>query len=439
MGAAGTQGARALKIVISTFGVRGDVQPYLALAVGLQAAGHRVTLATSSTFTAWIESYGVSAQPAQFDVHAFTQSPENQASLRSGNPVRILRMMRALQAQLAVARDEVWAAMQAAECVIQSPTGAGALEAAEQRGLPAVLASPVPFAPTRAWSSFFMGAPRLPEGAGLNPLTHRLMHAVLWAGLGRPMSTPLRQRLGLRPWRSFGHWLAGARRQGVPMLYGYSAHVLPQPSDWDEQQHVTGYWFLPPPPAWSPDPAGELSRFIAAGRPPVYFGFGSMTQGDAAAHTRLALRALELSGQRGVLATGWGALARQSAPAHVHFVDDVPHAWLFPHMAAIVHHGGAGTTGAGLRAGVPSLVAPFLADQAAWAARVAALGVGPALPGIRRLTAERLAAAIDTAVNDTAMRARAAALGQQLRAEDGVGAAVRRILEHAARPRAVYH
>ena len=108
-------------------------------------------------------------------------------------------------------------------------------------------------------------------------------------------------------------------------------------------------------------------------------------------------------------------------------------------MAAIVHHGGAGTTGAGLRAGVPSLVTPFLADQAAWAARVAALGVGPALPGIRRLTAERLAAAIDTAVNDTAMRARAAALGQQLRAEDGVGAAVRRILEHAARPRAVYH
>jgi sterol 3beta-glucosyltransferase len=428
-------GEARIKIVISTFGVRGDVQPYLALAVGLQAAGHRVTLATSSNFTAWIESYGVGAQPARFDVHAFTQSPENQASLRSGNPVRILRMMRALQSELAAARDEVWAAMQAAECVIQSPTGAGALEAAEQRGLPAVLASPVPFAPTRAWSSFFMGAPRLPLPARLNPLSHRLMHAVLWAGLGRPMSTPLRRQLGLRPWRSFGHWLAGARQQGVPMLYGFSPHLLPRPGDWDEQQVITGYWFLPPPPRWSPDQSGELARFLASGPPPVYLGFGSMTQGDAAAHTHLALRALELSGQRGVLATGWGALAHTAAPPHVHFVDDVPHAWLFPQMAAVVHHGGAGTTGAGLRAGVPSLITPFLADQAAWAARVVDLGVGPPLPGIQRLTAEKLAAGLHTAVTDLALRARAAALGESIRAEDGLGAAVRLIEAHAARQR----
>jgi sterol 3beta-glucosyltransferase len=139
-----------------------------------------------------------------------------------------------------------------------------------------------------------------------------------------------------------------------------------------------------------------------------------------------------LSGQRGVLLTGWGGLTRRATSANVCFVDDVPHAWLFPRLAAVIHHGGAGTTGAGLRAGVPSIITPFVTDQWAWAERVAALDVGPRVPGIRKLTAEKLAAAIQTAVKDSAQRARAAALGAKIRAEDGLARAVEIIERQAA-------
>lgn len=413
-----------MKIVITTFGVRGDVQPYLALAVGLQSAGHHVTLATSHDFTEWIHRHGVNTHPSRFSTRAFTQE---QAAVGNRHPLRQVRLVRDLLGRVAAAGSEVWAAIEAADFVIQGPTSTGALEAVSRRGLGAAFASPVPFAPTRAFPSFYLGTPRFWLGSGYNALTHRLIQRVLWSTLAGPMTNPLRKQLGLQPWRSFGEALAHARQVGVPMLYGYSAHVLSKPTDWDDTQHVTGYWFLEPPPGWSPDAAPELRRFLDNGPPPVYIGFGSMTAGDVDRHTRLALAALELTGQRGVLLTGWGALARQVAPPTVCFVDDVPHAWLFPRTAAVVHHGGAGTTGAGLRAGVPSLVTPFLADQSAWAECVVQLGLGPRLPGIKALTAETLAAAIHSVVTDAPLRARAAALGEQIRAEDGIATAVAHI------------
>jgi UDP:flavonoid glycosyltransferase YjiC (YdhE family) len=221
-----------------------------------------------------------------------------------------------------------------------------------------------------------------------------------------------------------------ARSLGAPSLYGYSPSVIPKPPDWDEYQHVTGYWFLDAQPDWQP-PA-DLLRFLESGSPPVYVGFGSVSHEHPERQTRLILRALELTGQRGVLLTGWGGLTRLSASPNVFFVDNVPHAWLFPRMAAVIHHGGAGTTGAGLRAGVPNIITAFVTDQGAWADRVVQLGVGPRVPGIKQLTAEKLAEAINTAVNDSALRARAAALGEKIRAENGVARAVELIERHAA-------
>ena len=421
-----------MKILISTFGVRGDVQPYVALAVGLQRAGHRVTLATSDNFTEWIQAYGVNTHPTRFSMQEYMQKPETQATLKSRNLIRQIRMMRDMMSQIAETPEAVWAAIQDADFVIQSPTGTGALEAASTRGIPAAFASPVPFAPTRAFPSFFLGPLRFSLGAGYNTLTHALMHRLLWTGMGGPMTNPLRKKLGLRAWRSYGELLAHGRSLGTPMLYGFSAHVLPKPADWDEYQRITGYWFLEAQPDWSPHAAMDLLRFLDSGPPPVYVGFGSMSQGNPEHQTRLTLRALELSGQRGVLATGWGGIARHAAPPNVLYVDDVPHAWLFPRMAAVIHHGGAGTTGAGLRAGVPSIITAFVTDQAAWADRVVKLGVGPRVPGIKQLTAEKLAEAIQIAVTDSTLRARAMALGEKIRAEDGVRAAVAIIERHAA-------
>jgi sterol 3beta-glucosyltransferase len=420
-----------VKILISTFGTRGDVQPYLALAVGLRNAGHAVTLCTSYNYTEWIESYGVNTHPTRFSIQEHSQKPEIQAIIRGGNFIRQIQTLRDAIRQNAEAQDEVWAAIQNTEFVIQSPAGNGALEATSQLGIPSVFASPVPFAPTRAFPSFFLGGLRASLGAGYNALTHKLMHRMLWSVMGGPMSGRFRKNLGLRAWRSYDELLANAHRQGTPWLYGFSTHVIPKPVDWDEYQHITGYWFLDAPSGWQPPE--DLVRFIESGLPPVYVGFGSMNHENPERQTRMALRALELSGQRGVLLTGWGGIRREDAPPTVFFTDSVPHDWLFPRMAAVIHHGGAGTTSAGLRAGVPNIITPFANnDQGSWADYVVKLGIGPRVPAIQQLTAEKLANAIQAAVMDTALRARATTLGGKIRAEDGLARATEIIERQAA-------
>lgn len=206
------------------------------------------------------------------------------------------------------------------------------------------------------------------------------------------------------------------------MLYGFSPLVLPRPADWPAWYRLTGYWFLDRPTGWTPPP--RVVEFLAAGPPPVYVGFGSMVPRDPAATTGLVLGALRRAGVRGILATGWMGETAQPLPHHVLALDDIPHDWLFPRVAAVVHHGGAGTTAAALRAGRPAVVVPFFADQPFWAQRVAALGVGPTPIPHRRLTLDGLAAAIRTAVRDGEIAQRALALGDGLRAEDGVADAV---------------
>ncbi|MEP7359817.1 MAG: glycosyltransferase, partial [Anaerolineales bacterium] len=356
-----------MKILIFTLGSRGDIQPYLALAVGLQAAGHAVTLATSREFTEMIQAHGVGVHPVRFSVQAFMQQPETQAVMKSGNPLRMFSMMREVMSQSAAAMDDFWEAARATDFVVQTGTGNGGVEAASQLGLPMAMTSVLPFSPTRAFPSFFLPL-RFSLGGGYNTLTHKLMHSTLWRGMGGPATNKWRATLGLPPWRSYEHMFSSVRAAGTPWLFGYSPSVLPKPADWADYLHVTGYWFLDPPAGWQP-PA-DLASFLESGPPPVYVGFGSMGDGQAERQTRLVLRALDISGQRGVLSIGWGGLVRLEAGPNVFFASDVPHAWLFPHMAAVVHHGGAGTTAAGLRAGVPSVITPFVGDQHAWADQV---------------------------------------------------------------------
>jgi UDP:flavonoid glycosyltransferase YjiC (YdhE family) len=214
----------------------------------------------------------------------------------------------------------------------------------------------------------------------------------------------------------------------MPVLYAYSPTLLPPPADWPSRFHVTGAWFLDPPPGWQP-PA-DLVSFLEGGPPPVYVGFGSMTSADPDATLALVLDALSRAAQRGVLLHGWAGLgAGRELPDTVIALDDVPHSWLFPRMAALVHHGGAGTTAAGLRAGIPSVVTPLTADQPSWGRIVHRLGAGPRPIPFRHLTATRLSRAIESAVSEPAIHERAAELGERIRAEDGVGQAVELVTE----------
>ena len=184
----------------------------------------------------------------------------------------------------------------------------------------------------------------------------------------------------------------------------------------------TGYW-LPPAAAWTPP--DSLRRFLDAGPAPLFIGFGSMTIRKPPATTALILDALARTEQRAVLHAGWAGLGRQPLPDHVYPIDTfVPYDWLLPRTAAAIHHGGSSTTAQALRAGVPSLVVPFLFDQFFWGRRVAALGAGPQPLPFRRLTAARLTQRIRRLVDDDGLRRAAAILGQQLRSEAGIAAAV---------------
>jgi UDP:flavonoid glycosyltransferase YjiC (YdhE family) len=203
--------------------------------------------------------------------------------------------------------------------------------------------------------------------------------------------------------------------------------VLPKPPDWWDNLHVTGYWILEDDPAYEPEMA--LVEFLRIEPKPVYIGFGSMVDHEKEETTSLILEALEISGSRAVLLGGWSELGAAELPETVISIDYVPHEWLFPRVAAVIHHGGAGTTAAGLRAGAPSVIVPFFADQFFWGWRVEDLGVGPGAVRREDLTAEKLAAAITQAVEDRSIRNNAVELGRLLRAEDGVANAVQAIEE----------
>ena len=191
--------------------------------------------------------------------------------------------------------------------------------------------------------------------------------------------------------------------RGGPVLglHCYSPLVQPTPADWPETIITSGYWFLDQSAEWQPPE--DLLTFLEAGPPPVYIGFGSMTGSKPEKLGRVALEALAQSGQRGIFGLGWGGISAKNLPSNVYKMESVPHDWLFPQMAAVVHHGGAGTTAAGLRAGIPSVIVPFFGDQQFWAGRVRDLGVGPPPVPKKKLTADRLSQAIRVAVSNDEM------------------------------------
>ena len=405
-----------MQVLILTAGSRGDVQPYVALGRGLQQAGHHVTLATAATFADFVTAYGLDFAPLSAAYLELLQTGAGKAAVAGkGNQLKLLRMVQPmLRAQL----DDAWRVAQtrAFDVIVYHPKALGGYSIAEKLDAAAVLALPLPlYSPTRAFPS-----PILPF-ADLGPFNHVSHRLAIWLAT-------LSTRGVLRRWRVEALGLPPAynelQQHGAPVLrlYAYSPAVLPTPADWDVTSVATGYWFLPPEPTWQP--AAELVDFLAGGQPPVYVGFGSMPSEDAPAKTKLVLQALAMSGQRGVVATGWGGLSNVHAPDTVFLLESAPHGWLFPQMAAVVHHGGAGTTAAGLAAGVPTIVCPFFGDQPFWGRRVAALGVGPTPIPQKRLTAEGLAAALQRATTDQEMLLRARQLGAAIRAEDGVGRAV---------------
>lgn len=419
-----------MRIALFTIGGRGDTQPLVALAVRLRQAGHRVTLAARPDFADLAADYGVEFAPLGHPYQPFITGAAQPSALGGGHLLNQLRyglsQRRYFSDQL---NQDAWRAAQDAEAIIYKYSWITDYSLAEKLGIPCAAAMFFPLTPTRAFPSFLMGR-GIDRGPLLNRLTWSLSEQVVWQLL-RPDDTQLRRELGLRPLPFFGP-LRRQQCEEMPVYYAYSPVVLPRPTDWPLQVQVTGYWSLDPPPGWQP-PA-DLLYFLQAGPPPVSIGFGSMASRDAQATLDLVLQALEFSGQRGVLLSGWAGLGKgRPLPAFVFNAESLPHSWLFPRMAAVVHHGGAGTTGAALHSGVPSVFTPLAADQPSWARLVSALGAGPAPLPFPTLTAERLAEAIREAVTNAAMRQRATELSKQIQAEDGVGQTTEHFLRYVDR------
>jgi UDP:flavonoid glycosyltransferase YjiC (YdhE family) len=355
-------------------------------------------------------------------MEALMDSEDGRAWVRHGHQPRaqLRHMGRLLERFASQLVEEAWEACADADAVIGSFTSdAYALAIAEKRDIPVLSAPLQPVLVATRDGRAMVSAPFPDRVSRVNAAFGRaVIETFPWLLYGKHVNA-FRRRLGLP---SHGLRQDIAARRHLTVLHGVSRHVMPRPADWPGGFHVCGYWFLDEGHDWQPPAA--LVDFLEAGPPPVGIGFGSMTGHEPAGTTRLLVDAVRQSGQRAVLLAGWAGLGGSSLPPEVLGLAEAPHAWLFPRLAAVVHHGGAGTTAAGLAAGVPSVVVPHFADQFYWGRRVHALGVGPRPLPRHRLTSEGLAVAIRAAVTDQGMRQRAAALGARIREEDGLREAV---------------
>ncbi len=404
-----------MRVLIVTAGTWGDVAPYTGLGVRLRTEGHEVALATHERFRQAVNAHGLAFRPLPVDPRQELASASGQGLARAVSPpvalARVARMARAFMPALATGVAD--AVREGADVLLSSTlTDPMCAVLGEALGVANLGVYVQPIEPTAAFPPVVVGARSF--GAYGNRLGARVLGAITDRIFG-PAVGGLRHELDLPARRLSGPL---GLPPGRTVLHGFSPRVVPRPADWPEGHRVCGYWWPPTPPDWRPEP--RLLDFLAAGPPPVLAGFGSFVESDAERLSTLLADALRRAKVRGIVQAGWSGLRVESDD--VLTVREVPHAWLFPKTAAVVHHAGAGTTAAALRAGVPAVPVPVQLDQHFWAGRVHALGVATRPLRYQRLTASRLADAITAATGAPALRARAHRVARELAGEDGAGA-----------------
>jgi UDP:flavonoid glycosyltransferase YjiC (YdhE family) len=386
--------------LIVTAGSRGDVAPYTGLGQRLEQAGHEVAIAGHGLFADLVRRCGLEYRVLPGDPVELARARTASPSPEAGRQV-FAEFLEQLGAGLIEA-------VEAGTDLVLTAFGPAPLSRAVAAGfgIPSVGAYLLPAVPTTEFA-----LPGVPATGNLGPAGNLAAGrdlldraAELYAGI----LPRLRSRLGL-PVAEM------PPPAGWPICHGFSPSVVPRPGDWPPEVRVTGYWWPARPTGWQPP--GALVDLLQAGAPPVFIGFGSMVAPRTAQLTDVVAAAVGRAGVRAVVQAGWAGLAALGDGTLL--IDDVPHDWLFPRTAAVVHHAGAGTTAAGLRAGMPAGAVPVLLDQPFWAARLHRLGVAPAPVAQRDLTADALAATIRACLDVPSYRRRAAALAERIDAEDG--------------------
>ena len=396
-----------MRIVALTFGTEGDTRPMAALCRGLRDAGHDVVLLAERGGASYAEALDVPFVPLAGDMALAMRTAAAGVSRRGADVHYVARTL----AMIAAANTAEWmrsALDHARGRDLMLCAGLAiyvGLSVAETLGIRAIGVGLQPMMPTRAFASPFLPPLHLPRF--LNRASHRLVLSLMWRAFRGPVNAARRDVASQAP--RTREW------DGYPVLFGVSPTLVPRPDDWTDRIAITGYWFGPRDPRFVPD--RDLVDFIDAGEAPVYVGFGSMLGFDRDRLLDMVLRALE--GRRAIVHSGWSGFGDAPLPRNVHRVAHVPHDWLFPRMSTVVHHGGAGTAHTAGRAGVPSVVLPFAADQFFWAKRLERVGIAPKMLTHRRLTATRLRERLDAA-RTPSMQARARDIGARIAAENGV-------------------
>ncbi len=414
-----------MKILILTVGTRGDVQPYVAVGKTLVERGHEVMICAPETFATFITDHGLQYGPMPNDILDLLDTQAGRDAMENTNGVlgaarttlKLIKRVKPIQQGIMqacydAARDF---APEALLCHVKTLCG---VHLAEKFNIPVVLTLPLPaMVPTAEFPA--LGMPALTLPGPLQSSYHRFSYQLVKLGLAayRGLIQKFRTDVLQLPAQpgdvDFLHHTDG---RAVPFLHLYSSHVGPVASDWPESTAVTGYAFLASPPWEMPE---DLRAFLAHPEAPVYIGFGSIGGKDPAATAKTVLEAVRRAKVRAVLATGWGGLKPEQVPENVFVIEHAPHEHLFPHMAAVVHHGGAGSTAAGLRAGKPTLICPFFGDQPFWGERVRQLKVGPAPIPQKQLTAAKLAHALRLICYNETFQHNARQLATQLQEEQG--------------------
>lgn len=394
-----------MKIIVLTYGTEGDTRPLIALSHGLIRAGHQVSLLGEARSLGLAHRLGVPVAPLSGDIRElYTHWGQ------SGPRGTAKALVRLTNANAAAWMTQTLQAAQGCDAIVVSGlAGFVGLSVAERLAIPAIGAGMIPLTPSRDFPSPFLPPAWVP--ARLHRASLALTNQLLWLALKNALNQARASVLDLPPRARL--WTQH------PMLYGISPSLLPQPQDWPDHALMCGQWV--PPPATDFVAPLELTRFLAAGAAPIYVGFGSMTGIDLPSMLRIVIKAL--NGRRAVVWPGWSDMGTMALPGNILRIDAAPHGWLFPHMSAVIHHGGSGTAHSAARAGKPSIVIPFAGDQAFWADRLHRLGIAAPAVDARRLNAEVLGEAIAFVERPKVVQ-RAAEIGQSMATEDGVGVGV---------------
>ena len=425
---------KSYKFGLLTIGSRGDVQPYIALGKGLIKEGHQVVIITHSEFRNFVESHGI-----QFEEIA--GNPVELMSLMVENESMNVKMLREASSKF---RGWIDALLQTSwevcnrrkfDILIESPSAMVGIHITEALQIPYFRAFTMPWTRTRAYPHAFI-VPDQKRGGNYNYLTHVLFENVFWKGISGQVNKWRVETLGLGKTNLFL-----LQQNNVPFLYNVSPTIFPPSIDFSEWVRVTGYWFLDDKSTFK-SPL-ELQEFISEarlkGKKLVYIGFGSIVVSNAKEMTEALVEAVTEADVYCILNKGWSERLDDKAakrievdlPGNILNIENVPHDWLFPQVDAAVHHGGSGTTGASLRAGLPTVIKPFFGDQFFYASRVEDIGVGIAL---KKLNSQTLAEALKVATTNKTMKDRAELIKKKISKEDGIKTAISAIyneLEYA--------